>query len=363
MAVSIGCMVWLNIYKKLAAGSTSSSGIEERRSWLKQLPSIIAHVHHRKVTLAHHIVAAIFAFSGFSLIAGFLWAKTFSSQEPTASYMMTNAGLALGVLTVVLAIWTLNQTMRLERLQGERIDRFDELINKITTELRDLMRRYDESRDKALGLFRVILVTNNPFFGVVSYRGMPVSNHFKNAFDALADQIKAQREQPDSGFKVKLICANSSVLAQFVDLYFEETESSEMASEAFIESLSERMGTESVVRAPIKISEAQFAVVGDVVFEFLLEAPALVPDKKVRKARGSNIRATNRIEDRDAADRFERFTYFLEELILNGKGTQPPQGGVSPPPTAPVSGSPPTGSAVPSTTAPEGTPNASSQPM
>jgi hypothetical protein len=305
--------------------------IHNDRNFVKQIPSIIAHVH--RVHPAYHILGAILGFSGLSLIAGFLWVALFKKDATAGSYMMTSAGMALGILTLVLSIWTLNQTMRLERLQGEAIERFDQLILTMVEDLRALLKRYKTSQDKSSDLFRVILVTNNPFFGIISYRGENEAQEFKNAFDALADLIKDEKakDHDESGFYVKLICAEETGLKDFTAPYFEpgdndsEDRKEELQkkgdnvvkeSEEFIKSLKDRMGAECIVRSPIKISEAQFAVIGDVVFEFLLEPPDTA--KSSWRARGSNINETNRIEDSGAADRFKRFARFLEELIKDG---------------------------------------------
>gem|GEM_PF-3858085 len=321
LATLFGVIVWIVICAK----------VWRREKFWKLLPSIIAHVHHRNIRTAHHIIAVLFAFSGASLIAGFVWAKLFNADPNAAGYMMTNAGMALGVLTLVLTIWTLNQTMKLERLHGEGIDRFDELIKDITEQITDLVKRYDENRDKSSGLYRVILVTNNPYFGVISYKGRPVTRNFETAFHSLAASVEAEREANDgsahSGFRVKVICADKQQLKEFIASYFAgdsdkaRIEEATEKSEEFIEHLIKKAGMESVVRMPIRVSEAQFAVVGDVVFEFFLDPP----DAKnaLWKTRGSNIRATNKIHDRGAADRFERFSQFLEELIKDGRGVHP----------------------------------------
>lgn len=331
LATLVGFVFWAVIFSK----------IRRREKFWKSLPSIIAHVHHRTIHAGHHIIAALLGFSGASLLAGFLWARMFHANVSDAGYMMTNAGMALGVLTLVLTMWTLNQTMKLERLHGVGIERFDELIKEITKEIIDLVDRYDTNRDMSSNLFRVILVTNNPYFGIISYKGRPVTLDFKNAFDKLADRIKAEKDKNPSalrsGFRVKIICADQRQLNEFLAPYFNKDtdkikhDDAKKESEEFIMRLSERMGTESIVRAPIKISEAQFAVVGDFVFEFFLEP---TDGKNIFwKTRGSNIRATNKIHDRGAADRFEHFARFLEELIQDGSGTVPPaiDGGLPPP--------------------------------
>ena len=322
IATIIGIVVWGII----------TARVWRRGKFLKLLPSIIAHVHHRKVHAAHHIIATLFAFSGVSLVLGFAWAKMFSSKLEVAGYMMTNAGMALGVLTLILTVWTLNQTMKLERLHGERIDRFDELIKDMTEQLTDLIKRYDENRDKSSGIYRVILVTNNPYFGIISYKGRSVTRNFETAFHSLAGSVEAEREASGgaapSGFRVKIICADQVQLRGFVASYFEggdeceaKTNDAVTKSEEFLQHLTEKMGNESVVRIPIRVSEAQFAVIGDVVFEFFLEPAGSSDD--LWRIRGSNIRATNKIHDRGAADRFERFAHFLEELMQKGKEASP----------------------------------------
>lgn len=332
-ACVFGVIVWFVIFAR----------VRGRGKFWKLLPSVIAHVHHRKVHAAHHIIATLFAFSGVSLVVGFVWAKTFHSNPSDAGYMMTNAGMALGVLTLILTIWTLNQTMKLERLHGEGIERFDELIKEITRQMEDLVERYDDNRDKSSGLYRVVLVTNNPYFGIISYKGRPLTTDFETAFHRLAGRIEAEGEAgfvaSRSGFRLKIICADKQRLSEFVASYFVGNDAQIKIDEAinkseeFIEHLIQKAGAESVVRIPMRVSEAQFAVVGDHVFEFFLDSQD--ETNMLWKKRGSNIRATNMIHDRGAADRFERFAQFLEELIADGKGAQPPHDGSGSPPPSP----------------------------
>ena len=328
--VGLACTLW-GLYLCWRIYSLVSDGRKRSiKGFFHSIPAAISHVPHSTISAIDHIKTGLFLFAGVSIMAGFLAAKIIHSQESTAGYMVTNAGLVLGTLTLTLTLWVLWQTRKLERLQGEDIDRFDGLIKNMTEELGNLVERYDENRDKSLSLFRVYLVTNNPYFGVISFPGKAVTDQFMDAFDGLCRRVKTFRDNQDptkgEGFKVKIICANEEHLKKFNSNYFGNGEDVELKksiddSETFIKHLKDSMGEDSVIRIPLEIDEAQFAVVGDVVFEFFLESPNASDSKR---SRGSEIRNTNRVQDRTVAARFERYTRFLEKLILkNGQKVSP----------------------------------------
>ena len=295
--------------------------LSEKNGFFNDLPRLISHVPHSTITAKNHIWAGVFLFSGVSMMAGMACAKIFSADMNLQGYMATSAGLGLGILTLALSFWTLYQTKKLERLQGENINRFDELIASITDRIKTLIDKYDENRDKSSSLFRVYLVTNNPYFGVNSYRGKRVTLDYKNAFDRLADRIKAFRQStsstvPGQGFKLKVICADCENVAQFNSHYYTTEKQAEHTlanclTEEFITELKEAAGDNCFIRIPMPIAEVQFAVIADTVYEFILTAP----NDHQSKARGSDIKYTTRIEDRVVADRFERYMVFLENLI------------------------------------------------
>src|SRR5205085_3425207 len=139
---------------------------------------------------------------------------------------------------------------------------------------------------------RVYLVTNNPYFGVNSYPGKKVTLKYKNVFDELADRLtvlsRTRSNHPTfQGFKFKVICADAENIAKFnAHYYTAETQDAKLdadsSTEEFILHLSTAGGEGSFLRIPRAIADVQFAVIGDVVFEFILSAP----DDQHSKARG-----------------------------------------------------------------------------
>src|ERR1051325_649691 len=135
LSTVLGLYLCYRMYRRLA----------EKIGFFKDLPRLISHVPHSTITAKNHIWAGVFLFSGVSMIAGMICAMIFSSDMNLQSYMATSAGLGLGMLTLTLSFWTLYQTKKLERLQGENINRFDELIASITNRIETLIDKYDEN--------------------------------------------------------------------------------------------------------------------------------------------------------------------------------------------------------------------------
>ena len=297
-------------------------------SFLAELPRLLAHVPHGSITAADHILAGVPLFVGLSLTAASLLPASIWGADPAASV----AGLSLGVLTLCLVFWTLHQTSRLTRLQGDRIDRFDVLIRLMTDEVNKLVVKWDDNRDKSSSLFRIYMVTNNPYFGVNSYPGKAVTLNFSNAMNGVIERGSALGAPstkggvaPDDGhgFRVVVMCASKKGIAEFNGYYGDTTgwdlRIRNNLSEKFIAGLQGIKGA-NVIRLDVRVAEMQFVVIGDVVFEFILEDP----DDKASRARGSNIRHTTRIDDPAVARRFERYLKFLQILskgaIVNRTG-------------------------------------------
>ena len=258
-----------------------------------------------------NILVVLLGFSGISLIGGFVWTRLFDVNLDVSSYAMTCAGMTLGVVTLILTTWTLHQTRRLEILKGDTIQHFGILVKRLTEDISLLEETYKASVDKDLDRFRLIIVTNNPYFGVLSFarseRDKEIAKDFKNAIGSYAEHL----EKDDN--KVKVICTTDEEMKKFEKPYFSDSEEDEretarIETTRFLTTLKESLGDNAIVRCPLRISDAQYAVIGDVVYEFLLKPAG-------NKSRITDIDKVVRIEDRDVADRFQRFSEFLVELI------------------------------------------------
>lgn len=306
-----GFLLYLPIYGRLA----------EKRSILRDIPRLIAHVPD--ASAGHHIAAGVLLFSGLSLLAGAGYSQLFCSKLDWNSYLATSSGLMLGFFTLILSFWTLWQTKRLERLQGERIDRFDSLIKIIGKEIEDMIARYLQGHDRSSDLFRVCIVTNNPYFGVITYPNGDVTIAFSATMNNLCKHIqnyrvkkaKKSRLATDKGFRLRIVCADSVNLSTFNKQYFDAAdgqaglEEVNKQSESFLGEICSLLGAECVTRLPIVLPDVQFVIVGNVVYEFVLEAP-----EDQNQDRGTNICHTRRVEDQALADRYERHMSFFESL-------------------------------------------------
>ena len=307
----LGLFIYYRIYRVLPA----------RSGFFGEIPRLIAGVSASTVKARQHIWAGAFLFAGLSLIVGMGAADLFPDHADIRGFKSTNAGLVLGILTLFLALWTLYQTKRLERLQGEGIKGFDTLIGAIRKETDNLVQRWDDSRDRSSDVFRLYMITNNPYFGINSYPGKAVSLDYASSLKKLAERVRTQRlKTKGKEFKFRIVCADKLTLENFnenyedLGIYDKATRNEE--SENFIQDLDNCLGHDAFHRLPLEIPAVQFVVVGDVVFEFILESP----DSKASRARGSNIIHTTRIDDRLVAERFERYIEFLGAVLGSAGG-------------------------------------------
>jgi hypothetical protein len=308
----LGLFLYYRIYRILP----------DRSGFFGEIPRLIAGVSASTVKARQHIWAGAFLFAGLSLIVGMGTADFFPDHADIRSFKSTNAGLVLGILTLFLALWTLYQTKRLERLQGEGIKGFDTLVGAVRKEIDSLIQRWDDSRDRSSDVFRLYMITNNPYFGVNSYPGKPVSLDYASSLKKLAERVKTQRlKTKENEFKFRIICADKVTIdifnANYEDRGTYDKATRNQESEALIQDLIEFLGDDAFYRLPHVIPAVQFIVVGDVVFEFILESP----DSKASRARGSDIIHTTRIDDRLVAERFERYIEFLG-AVLGSTGVQ-----------------------------------------
>lgn len=292
------------------------SHLPEKNGFVHDIPKLISGIAHKEVKAHHHVIAGVMLFSGVSVIAGLMTARLFGVVSVTVgSFSSTNSGLVLGVLTLVLALWTLHQTKKLERLQGDGIKGFDTLIVSLTETLQTLKARFDQSNDKMSRDFRLYIVTNNPYFGINSYPSERVATDYSHALTNLADTIRVCRTGGSAEmFKVKIICANPDTLAEF-NAEFQDRNAKSVdwrtsESELLIQKLEANIGADSVLRLPMQLPSVQFIIIGNVTYEFMLEAN----DSWGAKARGSNIMHTTRIDDGRVADRYEGYVQFLEDM-------------------------------------------------
>jgi hypothetical protein len=290
------------------------------RDFLGVLHQLVSYVGGAPVSALEQVIAGLLVFTGASMVGGLFCAEFLSRRREQLSYVVTSAGLALGALSLIFALWTLHQTRKLERLQGEKISAFDVLIDEMTKEIRKLIDVYSGTADRSLAFLRFYLLTNNPYFGLISFPGEPRALGFRAAIADLAERVRAASQPPNAGgrraeLKMRVICGDRRVVAAFNDLYFRKDQSAAKASadresEDLIAEL-ERAGTKCVVRVHAELAELQYAIIGDVVFEFILESPR-DPSARTRK---SQIRYTNRIEDGVVAARFARFADVLITLV------------------------------------------------
>jgi len=186
---------------------------------------------------------------------------------------LTAAGLIFGILIAVISFWTLWQTKRIEHLQGANIDGFRMLTVSITESIEKLTDNFEKHGKKASSHHRIFFLTTNPHFGGLSFPLTSEQEDFERAFLKAADFASA-----DPKFDVSVLCGSPTTIKTFNENWLtkngmqDRLEDTTAIVERFIRELNEHAKREVVIRKN-DISDMQFAIVGNTVFEFILYIP------------------------------------------------------------------------------------------
>ena len=284
-----------------------------------KLTYLISHVPDDRSAAWPHICAGVLFCAGVCLIGGTMIAglpfvvKKFD-QHATA---LTAGSLIFGVLISVISFWTLWQTKRIEQLQGANITGFKNLVAAITHEIERVNRDFLDHGNRASVGHRVLLATTNPYFGLLSFPDTIEERRFANAMCDAAKNVRSSANG-NRKFQMRILCANADHVHSFNDDFFKKaepaqsederkqaTKTADERTEKFVSDL-ETYAADQVVKRQSAIPMLQFAVVGNVVFEFILLEP--------RTGASTGIAGARKIEDRLVCDRFCKHLDLLERL-------------------------------------------------
>jgi hypothetical protein len=302
-----------------------------RRLNIRDLISdLISHVPKDDSPAWPHILAGVFACLGTCLLAGFFVASLLSKSQNVNSHgiALTSGELVFAVLISGISFWTLCQTKRIELIQGSNIDGFRGLIQALTEEIEFV--NNDFSRYKRARIHhRIYLVTTNPYFGLLSFgRDDTDTARFENALRQAARHVESTKALcEEERFKIEILCGAEETIRRFHETFYRSREhrafspngdpseqatdqqngitsvpqSEQLPQEDERSTNHDREIADATTRTTKFITDldteaekqicflakhvpkTQFAIIGNVVFEFILETPGL--QTEIHKAR------------------------------------------------------------------------------
>jgi hypothetical protein len=269
-----------------------------------------------------HVLGGVLMCLGFCLLVGsYVALMPFVSADFNRhSTALTAGGLMFAVLISAVSFWTLWQTKKIEQIQGSNVGSFRELIEMMVRDMESLSDDFRANNNRVREHHRVFLVTTNPYFGKLSFPFDKVTQKFEDAMSHNAKHVKSS-SSPDrtEGFQMEVLCGDLSAIVKFHQIFYRgkgevvaATDDNQVVkasqdTEAFIRRLNEDAGCEIVHRAQ-RVPKTQFAIIGNVVYEFILEAPGFQ----------SEIHRARRIGDKVACDRFLETFRLLKDLSVKG---------------------------------------------
>ncbi|PYS25140.1 MAG: hypothetical protein DMF72_02575, partial [Acidobacteria bacterium] len=204
---------------------------------------------------------------------------------------------------------------------------FQALIIGITEQIKLVNADFQSHNFNAREYHRVLIVTTNPRFGLLSFPDKEFTRDFAHAMQDAADNVKiSRRGNADNKFMLEILCGDEETLNQFHQTFYKATDVGDNrvkdatdATKDFIDDLGHRAlgkpGHDGIVFEVNEILKTQFAVVGNVVFEFMMETPGLQTE----------IHQTRRIREKVVCDRFRDLFDLLKQLSEHNHRAVPPE--------------------------------------
>jgi len=289
--------------------------------WSQKLSLLLTHIPDADAAAWPHVFGGVSLFLGICLLVGAAVANMsfVVADFNRHSAALTAGGFAFAVMVSVVSFLTLGQTKKIEQAQGANIDGFRDLIRKIHRDLKAVNDDFLTNNFRAREHHRVFLITSNPFLGRLSYPTDPIAGEFSDALRHSAECVgHAPAALGRDTFTFEVICGNPDVIRQFHREFYrgpggtlapeddpQVKTASEMA-ERLIAELNTAAGKTIVHRVP-RVPKTQFSVVGNVVYEFILETPGF----------HSEVHRARRIGDKVVCDRFLETFHLLKELAAH----------------------------------------------
>ncbi|MCO6438156.1 MAG: hypothetical protein J5J06_13765 [Phycisphaerae bacterium] len=230
-----------------------------------------------------HIICGVVLTLGISLVGGFAlegFSAQFDDRVPTGTGA-TLAGVIFGAEIGMISFWTLWQTKRIERGQGVMVHGFPALVTAMSREMKTLWEELERSDWTPQAHHRFLLVTTNPWFGMLSNPNAAWTQEFREGLERLAHAVRTCEEKKAvRRFVFGILMGDAARLKEFHGLYHSDLngDAREKAVEEatkklneFVAILKQYGANDNQIRAKASVPAIQFAIIGNVVFEFILD--------------------------------------------------------------------------------------------
>lgn len=314
LCLGVGALTYANLW------NTNKERLKLLPPW-EIIVALVSHVPsdaNGRASAKKHILAGVSVCMGVCLLVG-----VGISQLPfvTPHYdahgtALTAAGLTFGILISVISFWTLWQTKKIESLQGAYTPGFKKLTLDLAVALTELHYDFLKHGSSASMGHRVIFITKNPYFGLLSFFNDDIERQFRTALCTAAEDVS--RSQGTNKFTLIVLCGNKQIIESFNKEFFEKrfpslnqadrdakiTHANEKTQELLTE-LNTKAGTQVVFQG-VDIPDIQFAIIGHKVFEFILLEP--------RAGSTTGIAGARKIEDGLVCSRFLKQYELIKKL-------------------------------------------------
>lgn len=244
---------------------------------------LISHLPDDSSSAWPHLVCGVAVTLGLSLVGGFAiegFSAQFDARIPTGTGA-TLAGVIFGAEIGMISFWTLWQTKRIERGQGVMVHGFPALVTTMSREMKTLWDELERSDWTPQAHHRFLLVTTNPWFGMLSNPNAAWTQEFREGLERLACAVSTcQKKNSVRPFVFGILMGDAARLKEFHDLYHSDLKGAAKDQAVvdatrrlneFIAILKQYGANDSQICAKTSVPAIQFAVIGNVVFEFILD--------------------------------------------------------------------------------------------
>ncbi|HVF58885.1 MAG TPA: hypothetical protein VNJ70_03620 [Thermoanaerobaculia bacterium] len=246
------------------------------------IAQLVSHLPDDDSAAWPHILSGVALTVGVSLVSGFAiegFAAQFDGRVPTGTGA-TLAGIIFGAEIGAISFWTLWQTKRIERGQGQMVHGFSALATAMSREMKFLWEELERSSWVPQADHRFLLVTTNPWFGMLSSPHSKSTTEFREGLERLAHAVTSCKNSKPRGFTFGILMGDAERLKEFHELYFSDL--SGAAKDAAVQGATDKLNglidtllkygvDRDNIKEKVSVPAFQFAVIGGVVFEFILD--------------------------------------------------------------------------------------------
>lgn len=252
-------------------------------SFRETVSQLVSHLPDDGSAAWPHILSGVAFTVGVSLVGGFAiegFVVQFDGRVPR--------GIGASLASVIFAseigaisFWTLWQTKRIERGQGVMLHGFSALTTSMSREMKSLWEELERANWMPQAHHRFLLVTTNPWFGMLSHPYAASTQEFREGLERLAHAVKSCHDSNSPRpFIFGILMGDDTRLREFHSLYFSDLPDDEKVAaveeatdklKGFVDILHSFGVDRARIQHKASVPAFQFAIIGSVVFEFILD--------------------------------------------------------------------------------------------